>query len=121
MRDKLIRMAAAAVGGAVATLLMQKAMAMSDKMPAKMRPPMPKQDPGDFMVQQAERVVGTLSPKMHSTAAHGLHWAYGMTWPLLLGALSGTLGLDSVGKTVAAGAAVGAVCWLAGHAGWLPA
>jgi hypothetical protein len=121
MRDKLIRMAAVAVGGAVATYLMQKAMGVSHKIPEKVRPPAPNQDPGHFMVGKAEKVVGTLSPKMHNRAAHGLQWAYGLTGPLVLGALSGALTLDKIGKTLAAGAVMGAITWATGYIGWLPA
>jgi hypothetical protein len=121
MRDTLIRMAAAAVGGAVATYVMQKAMGLSHKMPESMRPPMPSQDPGHFMVRQAEKLVGPLSPKMHKGAAHGLHWAYGLAGPLVLGALSGLLPRDRAGKLIAAGALMGAINWAAGYAGWLPA
>ncbi|MDB4966461.1 MAG: hypothetical protein JWN44_2150 [Myxococcales bacterium] len=121
MRDKLIRMAAAAVGGVVATYVMRRAMGMSGKMPAQMRPPAPTQDPGHFMVKQAEKLVGRFSPKMHSGAAKSLHWVYGLTGPLVLGALATTLDLRSVRKTLLAGAVMGAINWAAGFAGWLPA
>jgi uncharacterized membrane protein YagU involved in acid resistance len=121
MRNMLIKLAAGTVGGAVATLLMQKSMPLSKKLPAKLQPPMPNRDPGDFMVKQGEKIVGPLSPKVHSGAAHGLHWAYGIFWPLSLAALSGVFGLRTTGKTVAAGAALGAICWLVGYEGWLPA
>lgn len=121
MRNMLLKLAAGAVGGAVATLLMQKSMPLAKKLPARLQPQMPTEDPGHFMVKQAEKAVGTLSPKMHSGAAQGLHWAYGISWPLGLAALSGVLGLRSVGKTLAAGAALGAIVWLAGYEGWLPA
>jgi hypothetical protein len=121
MRNMLIRLAAGAVGGAVATLLMQKSMPLAGKLPEKIRPHMPNRDPGDFMVSQGEKVIGTLSPKLHSGVAHGLHWAYGISWPLGLAALSELLGLRSPGKTVAAGAILGALVWLVGYEGWLPA
>ena len=121
MRNMLLRLAAGAVGGAVATLLMQKSMPLAKKLPARLQPQMPKEDPGHFMVKTAERAVGPLSPKVHSGAAQGLHWAYGISWPLGLAELSGALGLRTVGKTIAAGAVLGAVCWLAGYEGWLPA
>src|SRR5207248_2008625 len=59
--------------------------------------------------------------KVHSGAAHGLHWAYGVSWPLGMAALSDVLGLDSTKKTIAAGAILGAIVWAVGYAGWLPA
>jgi uncharacterized membrane protein YagU involved in acid resistance len=121
MRNMLIKLAAGAVGGAVATLLMQKTVPLARKLPEKLQPQMPSQDPGHFIVQQGEKIVGPLSQKMHSAAAHVLPWAYGISWPLGLAALSGLLGLRSTGKTIAAGAALGAIVWLVGYEGWLPA
>lgn len=121
MRNMLLRIAAGAVGGAVATLVMTRAFRLAGKLPEKLRPPMPARDPGDVLIEQGEKIVGPLSQKMHSRAAHGLQWAYGMSWPLGLAALSGVLGLRSAGRTLAAGAALGAIVWLVGYEGWLPA
>ena len=121
MRNLMLKLAAGAVGGAVATYLMQKSLPLAKKLPQKFQPQTPSRDPGDFMVSQAEKLVGPLSPKMHSGAAHGLQWAYGLTWPLGLAALSNALGTKSIGKTVAAGALLGAIVWAIGYAGWLPA
>ena len=121
MRKTFIRLLAGAVGGAAGTLLMTKSMPLAGKLPERFKPPMPSEDPGHFMVRQGERVVGPLSPKMHSRAVQGLRWSYGLTWPLGLAALSRVLGLRSTGKTLAAGALLGAVVWLVGYEGWLPA
>ena len=121
MRNLLIKLAAGAVGGAVATLFIAKAMPLSKKLPARLQPTMPRRDPGEFMVEQGEKIVGPLPKKLHSGAAHGLHLAYGITWPLGLAALSDLLGLRTTGKTLAAGAALGAFVWLVGYEGWLPA
>jgi hypothetical protein len=121
MRTVLIRLAAGAVGGAFATLLLRESMPLSQKLPEKLQPPLPSRDPGDFMVTQGEKIVGPLSPKVHSRAAHSMHMAYGMTWPIGLAALSGVLGLRTVGRTVAAGALLGALVWVLGYEGWLPA
>jgi len=121
MRNTLIKLAAGAVGGAVGTLLMLKSMPLYGKLPKKLQPPRPRQDPGHFLVQQGERIAGPLPKKMHSRAVHGLRWAYGLSWPIGLAALSGVLGLRAPGKTVAAGALLGAIVWLAGYEGWMPA
>jgi hypothetical protein len=120
MRNVMLKLAAGAVGGAAATYLMMKSMALSQKLPERMKPAMPSSDPGHFMVSQGEKLVGALSPKVHSGAAQGLHWAYGISWPVGLAALSGVLGLRSTGKTIAAGALLGAVVWAVGYAGWMP-
>lgn len=121
MRNLLIRLAAGAVGGIGATYLLTKAMPLAKRLPASLQPVAPNEDPGHFMVKQAERVTGPLSPKLHSRAAQSLHMAYGITWPLGLAALSGVLGLRSAPRIVAAGAVLGLVCWLVGYEGWLPA
>src|SRR5579884_2861236 len=121
MRKTMLKLAAGAVGSLVATWLMQKSMPLSKKLPEKLQPPMPNQDPGEFMVDQGEKIVGPVSPKLHSTAAHGLHWAYGLVWPVGLAALADALDLDSTKKTIAAGAILGALVWAVGYVGWLPA
>lgn len=120
-RNLILKIAAGAVGGAVATYFMTQSMKLSKKLPERFRPPLPARDPGDFMVSQGEKLVGPLSQKMHSGAAHGLQWAYGVSWPLGLAALSGVLGLRSAKKTVAAGVLLGAIVWAIGYVGWMPA
>ncbi|HEX6835565.1 MAG TPA: hypothetical protein VF334_03275 [Polyangia bacterium] len=121
MRNTLIKLVAGAVGGAVGTLLMLQSMPLADKLPEKLKPPMPEKDPGDLLVEKGERIVGPLSPKMHSRAVQGLRWCYGLVWPLGLAALADLLGLRSAKKTIAAGAVLGAVVWIIGYEGWLPA
>jgi hypothetical protein len=100
---------------------MTRSIPLAARLPERVRPPLPRQDPGHAMVQRGERLFGALSPKMHTRAAQGLQWGYGLTWPLGLAALSGVLGLRSPGRTIAAGALLGAVVWLVGYEGWLPA
>lgn len=121
MRGTLIRLAAATVGGVMATWLMREGMKHAGRLPERVRPPMPREDPGEFMVRQGERIVGALRQDVHSRAVHGLHWAYGLSGPIALGALSGVLGLRSTAKLLGAGALVGALVWAAGYLGWLPA
>ena len=82
MRKLLIRIAAGAVGGAVATLFMTRSARLAGRLPERAKPPMPSRDPGDFMVELGEQFVGPPLQKMHSRDAHGLRWAYGISWPL---------------------------------------
>ena len=121
MRNLLLKLAAGAVGGIGATWFLTRTLPLSKKLPERLQPISPRQDPGEFMVKQGERLVGALSPKLHSRAVQSMPMVYGVTWPLGLAALSGVLGLRSVPRTLAAGAILGAVVWLIGFEGWLPA
>lgn len=120
MRNMLIRLAAGAVGGAVATLIIGKGMQLSSKLPERFQPASPKEDPGHFLISQGERLVGPLSQKMHSRAVQAMPYVYGLSWPLGLAALARVLGLHTPGRRIAAGAALGALVWLIGFEGWLP-
>ncbi len=121
MRNLLIKLAAGAVGGIAATYLLGRSMPLAKRLPERLRPHVPHKDPAEFLVKQGERLIGTLSPKMHSQAAQGMHLAYGMSWPLGLAALSGVLGLRSAPRIIAAGALLGGLVWVIGYEGWLPA
>jgi len=121
MRNLLIKLAAGAVGGAVATAILTKAQPLSAKLPKRFQPLSPKKDPGEFLVSHGERLIGRLSPKMHRRAVQSMPWVYGTSWPLGLAALSGLLRLRSPGRTIAAGAILGALVWAIGFEGWLPA
>lgn len=121
MRNLFIKLAAGAVGGAIATALLTKSLPLSAKLPKRFQPLSPKKDPGDFIVGQGERLIGRLSPKLHRRAVQSMPWVYGTSWPLGLAALSGALRLRSAGRTIAAGAILGALVWAIGFEGWLPA
>jgi hypothetical protein len=121
MRDLLVRMGAGTVGGLAATWLMQRSMPLAGRLPARLRPPVPARDPGDYMMALAEKRVGRLSKKMHNRGVQGLHWGYGLAGPLLLAGLARALRLRSPGRAMGAGAAMGALVWAAGYVGWLPA
>jgi hypothetical protein len=121
MRNLLIKLAAGAVGGAIATLAMKQSFPLQGRLPKRLQPIMPKKDPGDFLLGRAEKRFGKLSPKLHSGAVQGMPWAYGLVWPLGLAALSRLLRLRSASRTIAAGAALGALVWVIGYEGWLPA
>jgi hypothetical protein len=118
----ITHLAAGLTGGLLGTRLMLSLMKRAGKIPPSLRPPAPSQDPGDFMINQAEKLAHrALPPRAHHAAAHSLQWAYGVFWPLVMGALAGKLGLRSPGKAVLAGAGLGAVVWAIGSVGWLPA
>lgn len=118
----LVRAGSGAVGGVLGTLFMHEAMQVSGRLPEPLRPPTPRDDPGHFIVSRAEDVAGTaLSQPVRSTAAQGLHWAYGISWGTLLGLAAPSIGVHSWPAALAAGGAMGALCWSAGYLGWLPA
>lgn len=121
MRKTLLKLAAGAVGGVIGTMFMQKAMQHAGKLPETMQPPMPREDPGHFMVKQGERVVGPLGQKAHTRAVKGMHWAYGVAWPIGMALVADALDIESTGKLLAAGVLLGCVMWAVGYAGWLPA
>jgi hypothetical protein len=117
-----VKLVAGLAGGALATWAMRRSLPLAGRLPERLRPPTPRQDPGERMVRVGERLLGHALPrKVHTAAVQGLPWAYGISWPLALAAVSGALGLRTPGRTLAAGAALGAVVWAAGYAGWLPA
>lgn len=109
------------VGGALGTAFMQKSMQYSDRMPEKLQPPPMEQDPGEFIVEKVETRRGrALEPKAHRVAAKSLHWVYGMGWGGALGVLAPRIGMNRLGRSLLAGAAMGAGVWAVGYAGWLP-
>ncbi len=121
MRKTMLKIGAGAVGGVIGSWMIGKALALSQKLPPRFQPQQPTRHPGELIVEQGEKLIGRLRPKLHSGAVQGMHWAYGLIWPVGLAALSDALGLDSPGKTLAAGAILGAIVWAVGYAGWLPA
>ena len=122
MRTELINAAEGALGGIAGTLFIQQAMKLNEKLPAWLQPPSPSQDPGDFMISQVERVAQPLPEPVHGALARSLHFAYGTTWPALLGVFARRLmvGRDAK-RAIATGAALGAGVWALGYLGWLPA
>jgi hypothetical protein len=109
-----------AAGGFVGTLAIQGFLAASKKWLPQVLPPM-RQEPGEFMVDQAEQVlpdtVRRNVPKMAETAAaQGLGMGYGVAF----GALYAALGPAGANPLVS-GAVLGLGCWAVGFLGWLPA
>ncbi|HEY2513956.1 MAG TPA: hypothetical protein VGI39_23980 [Polyangiaceae bacterium] len=113
------------VGGVVATAILQQGMKASSKLPESMRPEAPERDPGDYIVEQGERVMKhPLSEEAHRTTAKLAHYAYGATWGAALGLAFGATSAPMVRDPkmiLAGGAAMGAVVWSVGFLGWLPA
>ena len=118
--ELLKRTCLGAAGGLLGTLAVQGLMAATKKwLPAAM-PPM-RQEPGEFMVEQAERVLPDrirrhVPETVEAVAATGLGVGYGLTFGALYGALA-----PRGGSPLAGGAALGLGCWAAGYLGWLPA
>lgn len=113
------------VGGALGTMFMQQGMKLSSKLPEGMQGPQMKDDPGEFVARKAEGLVVKTSldvpAGVHETFKQSLHWAYGIGWATLLGAVMPELGVRSFGGALVAGAGMGAACWAAGYIAWLPA
>jgi hypothetical protein len=121
-RQSLWELAAGLAGGFLGTALMQATMKRANKVPPSLRPPMPSEDPGEYMVSLGERLVHRPLPgRAHRAIAGNLGWAYGVFWPLGLAALARRLRLRSPGRALAAGAALGVLVWGVGALGWLPA
>lgn len=112
--------AAGAFGGLLSTALLRRSLRASKKLPEAIAPTKPAEDPGEHMVSKAEQIGGAELPRpVHETAAHGLHYAYGTTFPTLLGAVAPRFTRWT--QPLAAGAVLGGLVWAIGYAGWLPA
>lgn len=114
------RLAGGAAAGAVATVVLQPLRTATAKRYPASKPPI-RQEPGEFMVEQAERAlprrVQTQIPKRaEEMAAKSLALGYGMTFGAAY-----ALVRRNPGNVLLDGAALGIVTWAAGYAGWLPA
>ncbi len=122
MRHEIKSAIAGTVGGLAATALMIEASKRAGRLPARLQPIAPAEDPGEHMVGRFERALGRELPRpLHRTAAKGLQWGYGTIGPLALGVLAPRLGLHRPGRALAIGAGLGAAVFAAGYLGWLPA
>lgn len=109
-----------AAAGAVATAIVQGAMAGTKKFAPQSLPPM-KEDPGKYMVKKAEQWLPRRTrrkiPDMARTAAGiALAFGYGMTFGSLYAIFR-----PKDAKALRHGAALGTSVWAAGYLGWLPA
>ncbi len=116
----LARAGLGAAGGLVGTLALQALMAAGKKYIPQASPPM-RQEPGEFMVEQAEAalpegVAEKIPEAAEMAAATGLGLGYGVAFGALYAAVC-----PRGGNALLGGAALGLGCWAAGYLGWLPA
>jgi len=109
-----------AAAGLAGTVLIQGLLAASQKWAPQSLPPI-KQDPGEFMVEKAqrhlpERVREKIPEPLGKAAAKSLAFGYGTAF----GALYGT-SRPQPKNVLLEGSALGLVTWAAGYLGWLPA
>ena len=109
-----------AAGGFVGTLAIQALMGATQRWLPQAAPPM-RRNPGEFMVDQAERALPGavrrhIPESAESAAAQGLGMGYGLAFGALYAALR-----PRGGNALLDGAALGLGCWAAGYLGWLPA
>jgi hypothetical protein len=116
----LISLAAGIAGGIVGTMFMQQATKLGGKLPKSFQPRM-KGNPFEVVFDKVEDLTGReLVPETRHRLEPLLPYLYGTTGPLVLGALAHKLGRGSIGRTLGAGAVMGAIVWAVGFLGWLP-
>src|SRR5919206_3007283 len=109
-----------AAAGAAATFLLQGVRTSEQKLLPETMPPM-REDPGEFMVEQAEELLPQetreqVPTAVETVAAKSLALGYGMTAGALYGALR-----PHPGNLLVDGTALGLGTWAVGYLGWLPA
>lgn len=119
--DALTRRASmGAAAGLAGTALIQGMMQAGQKWAPWSLPPID-QDPGEFMVQQAEKVLPNdwrekVPDSLEHAAARSLAFGYGTTFGALYAAARPTRP-----HLLLEGTALGLIAWGAGYLGWLPA
>ena len=82
MRLNLVQAGESAIGGFLATSIMQQGLKHAAKLPPPLQPPGTKEDPGEFLVHRLESGLGRdLPATVHRLAATGMHYGYGAMWP----------------------------------------
>jgi hypothetical protein len=120
MKKHLLSVAAGLAGGLVGTLFMRQLMKLGQKMPQSFQPKM-HGDPAEVVWDRTEQLIGRDIPdETRHRFAPALSYLYGVTGPLVLGAVAHKLGRGSLGRTLAAGAVMGGIVWAVGALGWLP-
>jgi hypothetical protein len=118
--DLIDRVALGVAAGAAATFLLQAIRTSEQKLLSETMPPM-REDPGKFMVEQAEELLPDQTHEqvpgtVETVAAKSLALGYGMTAGALYGALR-----PRRGNLLVDGAVLGLGVWVVGYLGWLPA
>jgi hypothetical protein len=114
-----VRLLAGAAAGLAGTVVLQGLLAGSARWAPQTLPPI-RQDPAEFMVEQAESALpparrAQVPPKGRAAAEKGLPLGYGATFGMLYG-----LAVRE-GSPLLAGAVLGLATWAVGYLGWLPA
>lgn len=115
-----MRVALGGAGGVAGSFALQALMTATGKAAPQTTPPI-RQDPGEFMVERATSLLPDEAsdriPEAVETAAAGaLALGYGLTFGSLYGVIR-----PQGGDALTDGPILGAACWAAGYAGWLPA
>jgi hypothetical protein len=110
------------IGAAIGTAMLQQGMKAAHKLPPAIQPESPVQDPGEFVVQLGERAASHALPEgAHRASVMLSHYVYGAMWGAALGFAFGRAPIRSGKLALASGAALGALVWVVGDVGWLPA
>ena len=114
-----VRLLAGAAAGLAGTFVLQGLLAGSRRWAPATLPPI-RQDPAEFMVEQAESALpetrrAQVPPKGKAVAEKGIHLGYGATFGLLYGLVAGER------NPLLAGTILGLATWAVGYLGWLPA
>ena len=126
MNSKVGKQAAlGAVAGAAGTALIQGMMAGSQRFAPQTLPPI-KKDPGEFFVEQAEKILPErvreqIPEKAHKSVAGSLGFFYGATFGVLYAAMCARRRSSLTARVLMDGAALGTGTWAVGYLGWLPA
>jgi hypothetical protein len=116
----LIDVAAGIAGGLLGTVVIQQLVKAGRKLPESFQPRY-KGDPADVILNKGEQLFHrTLRPTTRKKLKPLLGYGYGMTGPLVLGAIAHRIGRRSIGRVLAAGAIMGVTVWAVGYLGWLP-
>ncbi len=117
--DFWTRLAIGAAAGLAGTMALQAARTANKKWLPQAQAPM-RQDPAEFMINAAERVLPAeqrerIPEKVEALAGRLLATGYGMTFGALFGALR-----SNIKSLLLEGALLGLATWAVGYLGWLP-
>jgi hypothetical protein len=116
----LARAAIGAIGGLAGTIVLRGAMKAMDKLRPLAAAPV-EREPGQFMVEQAERLApDSVNDRIPEAAEDAAAKMLGLGYGMSFGALYAMLRPHG-GSPFTEGMLLGAACWAAGYLGWLPA